>query len=33
MGISLPMLLAVLVHEKASIYLINLGEEKDESRT
>lgn len=33
MGISLPMLLAVLVHEKASIYLISLGEEKDESRT
>lgn len=33
MGISLPMLLAMLVHEKASLYLISLGEEKNESRT
>lgn len=33
MGISLPMLLSVIVHEKASLYLLSLGENKDESRT
>lgn len=33
MGFSLPMVLAVIVHEKASDYIISLGEKQDESRT
>jgi hypothetical protein len=28
-GLSLPMILAVLIHEKASLYLISLGEKHD----
>lgn len=32
-GLSLPMMLAVLIHEKASLYLISLGEKQNESRT
>lgn len=33
MGVSLPMMLAVIVHEKATLYIISLGEKHDESRS
>ena len=32
MGISLPMVLAMIVHEKATTYIISLGENNNESR-